>query len=180
MKNDLSEQSSQSVNHQKSVSSLQKRRPSKAEDEKFHSQLDSSHNAAKLRMSSSDEKLHTFHTPVEFSWSQFWIAFIYENLPPVFVSPIAALLIERSFSRAWNVTQHRSLCAVSTKHTSLGSIIFSWVIIYPSSWLITGCIDSEAIWIRRSSAECRPFSNDTCIPFPLHASSDYFSKIWVF
>ena len=114
MKNDLSEQSVQSVNHQKNVSSLQKRRPSKAEDEKFHSQLDSSHKAAKLRMSSSDEKLHTFHTPVEFSWSQFWIAFIYENLPPVFVSPIAALLIERSFTRAWNVTQHRSLCAVST------------------------------------------------------------------
>ena len=67
MKNDLSEQSSQSVNHQKSVSSLQKRRPSKAEDEKFHSQLDSSHKAAKLRMFSSDEKLHTFHTPVEFT-----------------------------------------------------------------------------------------------------------------
>jgi hypothetical protein len=69
MKNDLSGQSVQSVKHQKSVSSLQKRRPSKAEDEKFHSQLDSSHKAAKLRMSSSDEKLHTFHTPVEFSWS---------------------------------------------------------------------------------------------------------------
>lgn len=137
MKNDLSEQSVQSVNHQKSVSSLQKRRPSKAEDEKFHSQLDSSHNAAKLRMSSSDEKLHTFHTPVEFSWSQFWIAFIYENLPPVFVSPIAALLIERSFTRAWHVSQHRDLCAVSTKHNSLGFIIFCWVIIYPSSWLIT-------------------------------------------
>ena len=35
MKNDLSEQSVQCVNHQKNVSSLQKRRPSKAEDEKF-------------------------------------------------------------------------------------------------------------------------------------------------
>ena len=50
MKNDLSEQSVQSVNHQKNVSSLQKRHPSKAEDEKFHSQLDSSHKAAKLRI----------------------------------------------------------------------------------------------------------------------------------
>ena len=79
MKNDLTEQSFQSMNHQKNVSSLHKRRPSKVEDEKFHSQLDSSHKAAKLRMSSSDEKLHTFHTPVEFSWSQFWIAFIYEK-----------------------------------------------------------------------------------------------------
>ena len=79
------------VEHHKNESNLKKRRPSKAEDEKFHSELESSHDAAKLRMSSSDEKLHTFHTPVEFSWSQFWIAFIYENLPPVFVSPIAAL-----------------------------------------------------------------------------------------
>ena len=41
MKNDLSEESVQNVNHQKNVSSLQKRRPSKAEDEKFHTQLDS-------------------------------------------------------------------------------------------------------------------------------------------
>ena len=125
------------MDHIKTQSSLQKRRPSNAEDEKFHSQLDSSHNAAKLRKSSSDEKLHTFHTPVEFSWSQFWIAFIYENLPPVFVSPIAALLIERSFTRAFNVTQHRGLCAVSTKYNSLANIIFIWVIMYPSSWLIT-------------------------------------------
>jgi hypothetical protein len=137
MKNDLSELSFQRVNHQKNESSLQKRQPSKVEDEKFHSQLDSSHNAAKLRMSSSDEKRHTFHTPVEFSWSQFWIAFIYENLPPVFVSPIAALLIERSFTRAFNVTQHRGLCVVSTKYNSLANIIISWVIVYPSSWLIT-------------------------------------------
>ena len=56
MINEISEQSSQNVKHQKSVSSLQKRRPSKAEDEKFHSQLDSNHRAAKLRMSSSEEK----------------------------------------------------------------------------------------------------------------------------
>ena len=125
------------VEHHKNESNLKKRRPSKVEDEKFHSELESSHDAAKLRMSSSDEQLHTFHTPVEFSWSQFWITFIYENLPPVFVSPIAALIIERSFTRAWNVSQHRGLCAVSTKHNSLAFIIFCWVIIYPYSWLIT-------------------------------------------
>ncbi|GIT07374.1 MAG: hypothetical protein CM1200mP30_10040 [Pseudomonadota bacterium] len=57
--------------------------------------------------------------------------------PPVFVSPIAVLLIERSFTRAWHITQHRGLCLVSTKHNSVGFIIFLWVIIYPSSWLIT-------------------------------------------
>ena len=41
MINEISEQSSQNVKHQENVSSLQKRRPSKAEDEKFHTQLDS-------------------------------------------------------------------------------------------------------------------------------------------
>ena len=125
------------VEHHKNESNLHKRRPSKEDDEEFHSKLEGSHEAAKLRKSSSGEKMQSFHTPVEFSWSQFWTTFIYENLPPVFVSPIAALLIERSFTRAWHVSQHRSLCAVSTKHNSLAFIIFSWVIIYPSSWLIT-------------------------------------------
>ena len=33
---------------------------------------------------------------VKFSWSQFWISFLYENLPPVFVSPFAVLMVERS------------------------------------------------------------------------------------
>ena len=125
------------IKHQKSVSTLQKRRPSKLENENFHSQLDSHHKAAKLRMSSSDEKLHTFHTPVEFSWLQFWITFIYENLPPVFISPIAAIIIERSFKRAWNVCQNRGLCALSTKHNSLSFIIPAWIFMYPCSWLIT-------------------------------------------
>ena len=30
---------------------------------------------------------------VEFSWKQFWESLIYENLPPVIFSPLAALLI---------------------------------------------------------------------------------------
>ena len=137
MEKDISKNSVSDINHQKSVSTLQKRKPSKLDNEQFHSQLDSHHEAAKLRMSSSEEKLHTFHTPVEFSWLQFWITFIYENLPPVFISPIAAIFIERSFVRAWNVTQHRGLCAISTKHNSLSFIIFSWAIIYPCSWIIT-------------------------------------------
>ena len=137
MKNELSEQSDQSVEHIKNLSTLHKRRPSKEEDEQFHAQLGGSHNAAKLRMSSSDQRLHTFHTPVEFSWSQFWTTFLYENLPPVFISPLAALFIERSFTRAWHVSQHRNLCVVSTKHNSLLYIIFCWFIVYPCSWLIT-------------------------------------------
>ena len=90
----FSEKTEQSVHHQKNVSSLLKRNPSKDENEQFVSQLYSSHDAAKLRRSSSNERAYSFHTPVEFSWSQFWTAFIYENLPPVFLSPIAALMIE--------------------------------------------------------------------------------------
>ena len=125
------------VEHHKNESNLHKRRPSKEEDEQFHSKLEGSHEAAKLRRSSSDERMQSFHTPVEFSWSQFWTTFLYENLPPVFISPIAVLLIERSFTRAWHITQHRGLCLVSTKHNSVGFIIFLWVLIYPSSWLIT-------------------------------------------
>ena len=128
---------SMEVEHHKNESNLHKRRPSKEEDEQFHSKLEGSHEAAKLRRSSSGERMQSFHTPVEFSWSQFWTTFLYENLPPVFVSPIAVLLIERSFTRAWHITQHRGLCLVSTKHNSVGFIIFLWVLIYPSSWLIT-------------------------------------------
>ena len=128
------------VGHHKNESNLHKRRPSKEEDERFHSTLEGSHEAAKLRKSSSGERMEHFHTPVEFSWSQFWTTFLYENLPPVFVSPIAVLLIERSFTKAWHVTQNRGLCLVSTKHGTVGTIIFCWFIIYPSSWLITSAL----------------------------------------
>ena len=125
------------VEHHKNESNLHKRRPSKEEDEQFHSKLEGSHEAAKLRRSSSGERIELFHTPVEFSWSQFWTTFLYENLPPVIVSPIAVLLIERSFTKAYHISQHRGLCLVSNKHASLGFIIFAWIIMYPFSWLIT-------------------------------------------
>ena len=125
------------VEHHKNESNLHKRRPSKEEDEQFHSKLEGSHEAAKLRRSSSGERIESFHTPVEFSWSQFWTTFLYENLPPVIVSPIAVLLIERSFTKAYHISQHRGLCLVSNKHASLGFIIFAWIIMYPFSWLIT-------------------------------------------
>ena len=118
-------------------SSLHRRTPSKEEDEQFLAPLDSAHKAATLRYSSADERMESFHTPVTFSWSQFWVSFIYENLPPVFLSPIAALLIERSASRAWHLCQHRGLCALSTRHNSLRFILYNWLVVYPASWLIT-------------------------------------------
>ena len=39
------------VEHHKNESNLHKRRPSKEEDEQFHSKLEGSHEAAKLRRS---------------------------------------------------------------------------------------------------------------------------------
>ncbi|MCH1579740.1 MAG: hypothetical protein L7S55_03470 [Luminiphilus sp.] len=72
-----------------------------------------------------------------FSWRQFWISFIYENLPPVFISPFAALLFERSLPRTWSVCQHRNLMVLSTRYNPWGFILYSWLIVYPASWLIT-------------------------------------------
>jgi len=74
---------------------------------------------------------------LSFSWKQFWITFVYENLPPVFLSPIAALLIERSKSRAWYVCQNRNLFAISRECHPTYFLVFSWLLVYPSSWLIT-------------------------------------------
>ena len=61
METKFSEKSNKYVKHEENTSSLHKRRPSREENEKFHSQLESRHSAAKLRMSSSDEKIHSFH-----------------------------------------------------------------------------------------------------------------------
>ena len=72
-----------------------------------------------------------------FSWKQFWITFIYENLPPVLLSPIAALLIERSLIRAWYVCENRNLWSLSTRYRPIGFMLFSWFLVYPSSWIIT-------------------------------------------
>ncbi len=74
---------------------------------------------------------------VVFSWRQFWVSFVYENLPPVFISPIAAFILEGSFIRAWNVCQHRNLLALSTRYNPRQFILYSWLIIYPGSWIIT-------------------------------------------
>ena len=78
-----------------------------------------------------------YYANVVFSWRQFWVSMIYENLPPVFVSPLAALLIERSGKRAWNVCQNRNLLMVKSHKTPLLIVLFSWLITYPFSWLVT-------------------------------------------
>ena len=116
---------------------LSLRQPSVEHDEDFISGINSSYEAAKLRSASKHKEAENFHTPVKFSWSAFWKTLIYENLPPVLISPIAALILEDTPSRAWHVIQNRSLCAISTKHHSLAYIIGSWLVTYPASWLLT-------------------------------------------
>jgi hypothetical protein len=123
-------------NHLTSESYLSLRKPSNEDDENFISGISSSYQAAKLRSASSNKSIENFHSPVNFSWKSFWKTFIYENLPPVIFSPLATLLLESSFSRAWHVSQNRMLIAVSTKHHSLKDIIQMWLVVYPGSWLM--------------------------------------------
>ena len=80
---------------------------------------------------------HAYSSDVAFSWKQFWVSMVYENLPPVFLSPLAALLIERSPKRAWNVCQNRNLLIVVSHNNPLFFVLFSWVITYVASWVLT-------------------------------------------
>ena len=125
------------MNTKHTESKLLTRQASKEENDLLISRIDSTYEAAKLRNTLYDKSPENFHTPVEFSWSAFWKTFIYENLPPVFLSPIAAIFLEGSLSRAWHVSQNRNLCAISTQHNPLPAIIISWLIVYPGSWLMT-------------------------------------------
>jgi hypothetical protein len=115
---------------------LSLRKPSNKDDEKFISEIESPYQAAKLRSASKGKSVDSFHSPVNFSWSAFWKSLIYENLPPVIFSPLAAIFLEGSLSRAWHVSQNRGLIAVSTKHHPIDFIIQSWLIVYPCSWLM--------------------------------------------
>ncbi len=116
---------------------LYDRKASREENDLIISRMSSTYQAAKLRNTLFDKPQEEFHTPVEFSWPAFWKTFIYENLPPVIFSPIAAIFLEGSLSRAWHVTQNRGLCTVSTQHAPLANIIISWLVVYPGSWMVT-------------------------------------------
>ena len=108
---------------------LSLRKPSNKDDEKFISEIESPYQAAKLRSASKGKSVDSFHSPVNFSWSAFWKSLIYENLPPVIFSPLAAIFLEGSLSRAWHVSQNRGLIAVSTKHHPIDFIIQSTMIV---------------------------------------------------
>ena len=92
------------------------RKASKEENQVLIERIDSLSEAAKLRNILSDKSPESFHDPIEFSWQAFWKTFIYENLPPVFLSPLAAIILEGSPARAWHVSQNRNLIALSTQH----------------------------------------------------------------
>jgi len=124
------------MNDKTSKSHLSLRTPSNETDEKFISGISSVYEAAKLRRASNDPSITDYHSPVKFSWKEFWKTMIYENLPPVIFSPIATLFLEKSRSRAWHVSENRMLIAVSTKHHSLKEIIQMWLVVYPGSWLM--------------------------------------------
>ena len=128
------------IDNQIPESYLSLRQPSVEHDENFISGMSSTYEAAKLRSASKNKSAENFHTPVKFSWNAFWKTMIYENLPPVFLSPIAALILEDTPTRAWHVIQNRSLCAISTKHHPLAYIIASWLVTYPASWLLTSAL----------------------------------------
>ena len=109
-------------------------------DEKLESRDHSNYQSAILRAHNSGEAGGEYSSPVEFSWRQFWQSFLYENIPPGIFSPILALIIERSITRAWFVCQNRGLCPISTKYNSRGFIISSWLFFFPGSWLLTSAL----------------------------------------
>ena len=111
----------------------------------------SSYQSANLRTNASAEARVEYSNPVVFSWRQFWQSFLYENTPPGIFSPILALLIERSITRAWFVCQNRGLCPISTKYNSRGFIISSWLFFFPGSWLLTSALVITILGVNNSS-----------------------------
>jgi hypothetical protein len=120
-------------------------------DEKLESRDHSNYQSAILRAHNSGEAGGEYSSPVEFSWRQFWQSFLYENIPPGIFSPILALIIERSITRAWFVCQNRGLCPISTKYNSRGFIISSWLFFFPGSWLLTSALVITIFGLNNSS-----------------------------
>ena len=87
-------------------------------EEELGSRHHSNYQSAISRTHIGAEDCGKYSNPVEFSWRQFWQSFLYENIPPGIFSPILALLMERSITRAWFVCQNRGLCPTSTKYNS--------------------------------------------------------------
>ena len=124
------------IEHFRSPTSLHKRKVSINTEDRLLSKVSESYKAAQVRKFIPEDEIKSLHEPVEFSWRQFWISLIYEVLPWVFISPIAAVIIEKSRKKAWNVIQNRCLLIFSLKHNKISSHILFWLILYPAQWLI--------------------------------------------
>ena len=142
----MDQKSNAEKHHFRQRTTLHKRIPSKQNDEQLLKKVSNTHKSAKIRSTLNPEQINDLHEPVHFSWAQFWVTFLYENIPPVFLSPIVILLIERSRKKAWNVIQNRQLLAFSLKHNSKQAHGFSWMMNYPSNWLIH--ISLGLIWFQ--------------------------------
>jgi len=124
------------VEHQQHNSSLIRRTPSREVDDARLSGIHNSHTAANIRTVVGLDKVDELHEPIVFSWRQFWTTLLYETLPPVIFSPLAALLIEPSREAAWHVIQHRGLLATSTRYRPLPSVLVFCLMQYPMVYLI--------------------------------------------
>jgi len=124
------------LEHESHSSSLIRRSPSRDEDEARLSGIHNTYTAANLRRTVSLETVEELHEPITFSWGQFWTTLLYEMLPPVLFSPLAALVIEPSREEAWHVIQHRALLATSTKYRSRGSVLAFCLVAYPMVYLV--------------------------------------------
>jgi len=124
------------VEHDAHQSSLTRRHPSRDDDEARLSGIHNTHTAANIRRTVRVEAVEELHEPIAFSWPQFWKTLLYETLPPVIFSPIAALILEPSREQAWHVMQHRALLTTSTRYRPMGSILGFWVAAYPLAYLV--------------------------------------------
>ena len=124
------------IEHFRSPTSLHKRTVNIDTEDRLLSKVSESYNAAQVRKFIPEDEIKSLHEPVAFSWRQFWISLVYETLPWVFISPIFALIIEKSRRKAWNVIQNRCLLVFSLRHNKLSLHIFFWILLYPAQWLI--------------------------------------------
>ena len=119
--------------HYRNPTSLHKRDPVEDEESINYEEIYNSHKSANIRGIHEEKFLDKLHDPVTFNWSQFWVTFLYENLPPVILSPIAAILIERNKKQAWNVIQNRMLLIFSLNHNGKFLHFWQWLLVYPAN-----------------------------------------------
>lgn len=125
-----------SIDHIPHESALQKRQPSREENDRLLPDIHNSYLSANLRKNQTYGFANSLHGKVEFSWQEFWKTFIYETLPPVFFSPLAALFLEKDLQSAYHAVEHRALLCLSTKYRPAGSIFSFWAIFYPIMYAI--------------------------------------------